>query len=39
MSEPTTHQGPRFNRRQSIQKGAVGVAAASTSTANPPNPT
>ncbi|MBW8314488.1 MAG: hypothetical protein K0M73_06345, partial [Hydrogenophaga sp.] len=29
MSEPTTHQAPRLTRRQSIQLGAVGVAAAS----------
>lgn len=29
MSEPTTHQGPRLNRRQSIQLGAIGFAAAS----------
>ncbi|EWS62262.1 hypothetical protein Y695_04511 [Hydrogenophaga sp. T4] len=27
MSEPTTHQGPRLNRRQSIQLGAIGFAA------------
>jgi len=34
MSELTTHQGPRLSRRQSIQLGAVGIAAAAAARLN-----